>query len=51
MIFPKIEVGVAAKPVRQVAESEGAILAKVQSLMTMIALLSMAGSVFGIRIW
>lgn len=40
--------GVAAKPVRQVAESEGAILDKVQSLMTMIALLSMAGSAFGI---
>ena len=44
MSFPKLEVGVAAKPVRQVAESEGAILDKMQSLMAMIALLSMAGS-------
>lgn len=37
-----------AKPVRQVAESEGTILEKTQLLMLLITVLSLAGSVLGI---
>jgi putative ABC transport system permease protein len=37
-----------AKPIRQVAESEGAILEKTQLLMLLITILSLAGSVLGI---
>ncbi|MDR0663191.1 MAG: FtsX-like permease family protein, partial [Spirochaetaceae bacterium] len=37
-----------SKPVRQVAESEGAILEKTQLLMLLITILSMAGSALGI---
>jgi putative ABC transport system permease protein len=37
-----------AKPVRQVAESEGAILEKTQFLMLLITVLSLAGSALGI---
>ncbi|MDR2629710.1 MAG: ABC transporter permease [Spirochaetaceae bacterium] len=37
-----------SKPIRQVAESEGAILEKTQLLMLLITLLSMAGSALGI---
>lgn len=40
--------GAVAKPVRQVAESEGAILEKTQLLMTLITLLSLVGSALGI---
>jgi putative ABC transport system permease protein len=37
-----------SKPIRQVAESEGAILEKTQLLMLLITILSMAGSALGI---
>ncbi|MDR1495929.1 MAG: ABC transporter permease [Clostridiales Family XIII bacterium] len=37
-----------AKPIRQVAESEGAILEKTQFLMLLITILSLAGSALGI---
>jgi putative ABC transport system permease protein len=37
-----------SKPIRQVAESEGAILEKTQLLMLLITLLSLAGSALGI---
>ncbi|MDR3294311.1 MAG: ABC transporter permease [Clostridiales Family XIII bacterium] len=37
-----------AKPIRQVAESEGAILEKTQLLMLLITILSLAGSALGI---
>ncbi|HMM21375.1 MAG TPA: ABC transporter permease [Selenomonadales bacterium] len=40
--------GARAKPVRQVAESEGAILQKIQLLMLLITVLSLAGSALGI---
>lgn len=40
--------GSRAKPVRQVAESEGAILQKTQLLMLLITVLSLAGSALGI---
>ncbi|TWH46228.1 ABC transporter permease [Sporomusa sp. KB1] len=40
--------GARAKPVRQVAESEGAILQKTQLLMLLITVLSLAGSALGI---
>jgi len=40
--------GARAKPVRQVAESEGAILQKTQLLMLLITALSLAGSALGI---
>jgi putative ABC transport system permease protein len=40
--------GSRAKPVRQVAESEGAILQKTQLLMLLITILSLAGSALGI---
>jgi putative ABC transport system permease protein len=40
--------GAAAKPIRQVAESEGAILEKTQLLMLLITILSLAGSALGI---
>lgn len=40
--------GARAKPVRQVAESEGAILQKTQLLMVLITVLSLAGSALGI---
>jgi putative ABC transport system permease protein len=37
-----------AKPIRQVAESEGAILEKTQLLMLLITILSMLGAALGI---
>lgn len=37
-----------AKPVRQIADSEGVILQKTQLIMTLIAVLAMAGSALGI---
>lgn len=40
--------GSVAKPIRQVAESEGAILEKTQLLMVLITFLSLAGSALGI---
>jgi putative ABC transport system permease protein len=40
--------GAVAKPIRQVAESEGAILEKTQLLMLLITVLSMAGAALGI---
>jgi putative ABC transport system permease protein len=40
--------GAVAKPIRQVAESEGAILEKTQLLMLLITILSLAGSALGI---
>ncbi|MDR3203096.1 MAG: ABC transporter permease [Bifidobacteriaceae bacterium] len=40
--------GAVAKPVRQVAESEGAILAKTQLLMVLVTLLALAASALGI---
>ncbi|MDR1589674.1 MAG: ABC transporter permease [Oscillospiraceae bacterium] len=40
--------GAIAKPIRQVAESEGAILEKTQFLMLLITVLSLAGSALGI---
>jgi putative ABC transport system permease protein len=40
--------GAVAKPIRQVAESEGAILEKTQFLMLLITLLSLIGSALGI---
>lgn len=40
--------GAVAKPVRQVAESEGAILEKTQLLMLLITVLALAGSALGI---
>ncbi|MGN0916344.1 MAG: ABC transporter permease [Succinivibrio sp.] len=40
--------GVVAKPVRQVASSEGAILSKIELLMTLITALSLLGSALGI---
>ena len=40
--------GAVAKPVRQVAESEGAILDKTQLLMLLITVLALAGSALGI---
>lgn len=40
--------GARAKPVRQVAESEGTILEKTQLLMLLITILSLAGSALGI---
>ncbi|MDR2393195.1 MAG: ABC transporter permease [Treponema sp.] len=40
--------GAVSKPIRQVAESEGAILQKTQMLMLLITILSMAGSALGI---
>jgi putative ABC transport system permease protein len=40
--------GAVSKPIRQVAESEGAILEKTQLLMLLITILSLAGSALGI---
>jgi putative ABC transport system permease protein len=40
--------GAVSKPVRQIAESEGAILKKTQILMLLITILSLAGSALGI---
>ncbi|MDR3114920.1 MAG: ABC transporter permease [Treponema sp.] len=40
--------GAVSKPIRQVAESEGAILQKTQLLMLLITILSLAGSALGI---
>jgi putative ABC transport system permease protein len=40
--------GAVSKPIRQVAESEGAILEKTQLLMLLITVLSLAGSALGI---
>jgi putative ABC transport system permease protein len=40
--------GSVSKPIRQVAESEGAILEKTQLLMLLITILSLAGSALGI---
>jgi putative ABC transport system permease protein len=40
--------GAVSKPVRQIAESEGAILEKTQILMLLITILSLAGSALGI---
>ncbi|MDR3201027.1 MAG: ABC transporter permease [Spirochaetales bacterium] len=40
--------GAVSKPIRQVAESEGAILGKTQLLMLLITILSLAGSALGI---
>jgi putative ABC transport system permease protein len=40
--------GAVSKPIRQVAESEGAILKKTQLLMLLITILSLAGSALGI---
>ncbi|MDR0629769.1 MAG: ABC transporter permease [Treponema sp.] len=40
--------GAVSKPIRQVAESEGAILQKTQFLMLLITILSLAGSALGI---
>jgi putative ABC transport system permease protein len=40
--------GAISKPIRQVAESEGAILEKTQLLMLLITILSLAGSALGI---
>jgi putative ABC transport system permease protein len=40
--------GAISKPVRQIAESEGAILKKTQILMLLITILSLAGSALGI---
>jgi putative ABC transport system permease protein len=44
----EVVTGAVSKPIRQVAESEGAILEKTQLLMLLITILSLAGSALGI---